>query len=64
MITWAQAGAPTAGENVLVLNRALLANGLCADLGDSPADMAEFRRRAQELALLLRSAGVAVLIDL
>ena len=64
VITWAQAGAPAVGENVLVLNRALLAGGLCADLGDSTADTAEFRRRAQEVALLLRSTGVAVLIDL
>ena len=64
VITWAQAGAPAVGENVLVLNRALLSGGLCADLGGTPADTAEFRRRAQEVALLLRSAGVAVLIDL
>ncbi len=39
VITWAQAGAPAVGDNVLVLNRALLARGLCADLGDSPADL-------------------------
>jgi len=64
VITWAQAGAPAVGDNVLVLNRALLARGLCADLGDSPADEAEFNRRAQEVALLLRSAGVPVLVEL
>ena len=64
VITWAQAGAPAVGDNVLVLNRALLARGLCADLGDSPADAAEFNRRAQEVAALLRSAGVPVLIEL
>jgi bifunctional enzyme CysN/CysC len=64
VITWAQAGAPAVGDNVLVLNRALLARGVCADLGDSPADEAEFNRRAQEVALLLRSAGVPVLIEL
>jgi bifunctional enzyme CysN/CysC len=62
VITWAQAGAPQVGENVLVLNRELLARGLCADLGDSAADMAEFNRRAQEVAALLRSVGVPVLI--
>jgi bifunctional enzyme CysN/CysC len=64
VITWAQAGAPAVGDNVLVLNRALLARGVCADLGDSPADEAEFSRRAQEVALLLRSAGVPVLLEL
>jgi sulfate adenylyltransferase subunit 1 len=64
VITWAQAGAPAVGDNVLVLDRALLARGLCSDLGDSPADLAEFNRRAQEVAVLLRSVGVPVLIEL
>jgi bifunctional enzyme CysN/CysC len=64
VITWAQAGAPQVGDNVLVLNRELLARGVCADLGDSPADLAEFNRRAQEVAVLLRSVGVPVLIEL
>jgi sulfate adenylyltransferase subunit 1 len=64
VITWAQAGAPAVGDNVFVIDRALLARGLCADLGDSPADQAEFNRRAQELAVLLRSAGVPVLVEI
>lgn len=64
IITWAQAGATTVGDNVLVLDRALLSRGVCADLGDSPDDQAEFHRRAQEVALILRSAGVPVVIDL
>ena len=64
VITWAQAGAPQVGDNVLVLNRALLASGVCADLGDFPADLAEFNRRAQEVAILLRSVGVPVLIEI
>jgi bifunctional enzyme CysN/CysC len=64
VITWAQAGAPAVGDDVLVLNRELLARGVCADLGDSPADMAEFNRRAQEVAVLLRSVGVPVLIEI
>jgi sulfate adenylyltransferase subunit 1 len=64
VITWAQAGAPAVGDNVLVLNRALLARGVCADLGDSPADTAEFNRRAQEVAVLLRSVGVPVLVEI
>jgi bifunctional enzyme CysN/CysC len=64
VITWAQAGAPQVGDNVLVLNRDLLARGLCADLGESPADQAEFNRRAQEVAALLRSVGVPVLVEI
>ena len=63
VITWAQAGAPMVGDHVFVINRALLAGGVCADLGDSPQDQAEFNRRAQEVATLLRSAGVPVLIE-
>jgi sulfate adenylyltransferase subunit 1 len=64
VITWAQSGASTVGDNVFVLNRELLARGLCADLGDSPADLAEFHRRAQEAAILLRSVGIPVLIEI
>jgi bifunctional enzyme CysN/CysC len=64
VITWAQSGAPEVGSNVLVLNRELLAKGLCSDLGDSAADLAEFNRRAQEAAALLRLAGVPVLIEI
>jgi bifunctional enzyme CysN/CysC len=64
VITWAQAGAPAVGDNVFVLDRDLLARGLCSDLGDSPADLAEFHRRAQEAAILLRSVGIPVLIEI
>jgi bifunctional enzyme CysN/CysC len=64
VITWAQSGAPSVSCSVLVLDRALLARGLCSDLGDSPADQAEFHRRAQEAAILLRSAGVPVLVEI
>jgi bifunctional enzyme CysN/CysC len=64
VITWAQSGAPEVGDNVLVLNRELLARGLCSDLGNSAADLAEFNRRAQEVATLLRSIGVPVLIEI
>jgi bifunctional enzyme CysN/CysC len=65
VISWVQAGSAAADdvdESVLVLDRARLA-GLCSDLGNSPADSTEFERRAQEVAILLRSAGVPVLID-
>jgi bifunctional enzyme CysN/CysC len=64
VITWAQAGAASVGDNVFVLDRELLARGLCSDLGDSPADLAEFHRRAQEAAILLRSVGIPVLIEI
>ncbi len=50
-------------DNVFVLTRAMLARGLCADVPDTPAGEAEFRRRTNEVALLLRSAGVAVEIE-
>jgi bifunctional enzyme CysN/CysC len=48
-------------DNVFILTRALLARGLCSDLPNTPE--AEFRRRANEVALVLRSAGVAVEIE-
>jgi bifunctional enzyme CysN/CysC len=64
VVTWAQAGASRVGDNVFVLDRELLARGLCADLGDSPGDLAEFHRRAQETAILLRSVGIPVLIEI
>ncbi|MHA1517978.1 MAG: GTP-binding protein [Alphaproteobacteria bacterium] len=62
VITWLQTGASAVGDNILVLDRARL-SGLCSDLGDSTEDQAEFERRAQEVAFLLRSAGVPVLIE-
>jgi bifunctional enzyme CysN/CysC len=46
------------------LTRLTLSTGICADLTDSPADKAEFNRRAKAAAALLRSAGVAVLLEL
>jgi bifunctional enzyme CysN/CysC len=64
VISWAQAGASAVGGNVFVLDRQVLARGLCSDLGDSPADAAEFHRRAQEAAILLRSVGIPVLIEI
>lgn len=64
VITWAQAGAASGADNVFVLTREVLARGLCADLGDSPQDRAEFHRRAQEAAILLRSVGIPVLLEI
>ena len=43
-----------------VLSRERLASGLCADLGQSAADRAEFERRTLEVMKLLSEAGVAV----
>ena len=62
VITSAQAGAASSTDTVLSLDRARLA-GLCADLGESPDDRAEYERRAQEVAILLRAAGVPVVIE-
>jgi bifunctional enzyme CysN/CysC len=42
------------------LTRELLAKGVCAGLGPSSADQAEFRRRAGAVGDLLRAAGVRV----
>jgi bifunctional enzyme CysN/CysC len=42
------------------LTRDLLRRGLCADLGDSPADHREMQRRAEEVSLILAAAGVKV----
>ena len=64
VITWAQAGAPQLGDNVLVLNRALLASGVCADLGDFRPTSPSSTAARQEVAVLLRSVGVPVLIEL
>jgi bifunctional enzyme CysN/CysC len=50
-------------DNVFILTRAMLGRGLCSDLPDTPEGEAEFRRRANEVSLLLRSAGVAVEIE-
>jgi bifunctional enzyme CysN/CysC len=47
-----------------VIDRARLDRGLCADLGDDAASQAEYRRRATEAAILLRSAGVEVVIKI
>jgi bifunctional enzyme CysN/CysC len=45
------------------LTHALLKQGLGADLGNDAASEEELRRRANEVAILLRGAGVAVELD-
>lgn len=63
VVTSASPDAVKAEDHVFVLTRAMLARGLCADLPDTPEGEAEFRRRMNEVALLLRTAGVAVEIE-
>jgi bifunctional enzyme CysN/CysC len=46
----------------LVLSRAVLAAGLCADLGDTPADLVEFDRRALEVSRLFATVGISVVL--
>jgi bifunctional enzyme CysN/CysC len=41
----------------------MLERGLNADIKDQPQAESEFRRRANEVALILRAAGVAVEIE-
>ncbi len=55
--------AETPDDGTFVLTRAALERGLCADLGTDPEAEREFRRRADEAALLIRAAGVAVRIE-
>ena len=45
------------------LTRSLLKHGVGADLGNDAASEQELRRRADEIAILLRGAGVAVELD-
>jgi sulfate adenylyltransferase subunit 1 len=45
------------------LTRSLLKQGVGADLGNDAASEQELRRRADEIAILLRGAGVAVEMD-
>ena len=62
-INVAQAEAAAADENTFLLTRAMLERGLNSDLADKPQAEAEFRRRANEGALILRSAGIDVEIE-
>jgi bifunctional enzyme CysN/CysC len=63
VVTVAKAEAAAADENTFVLTRAMLERGLNADLRDRPQSEAEFRRRANEVALILRAAGINVEIE-
>lgn len=63
IVTAVSAQADEASEGTFVLTRAMLERGLCSDLRDNPQAEAELRRRANEVALILRAAGVAVEIE-
>ncbi|MGQ0674353.1 MAG: sulfate adenylyltransferase subunit 1 [Hyphomicrobium sp.] len=63
VIASASASAGAAKDNVFVLTRAMLERGVCADLRDQASAEPEFRRRANEVALILRAAGVSVKIE-
>jgi sulfate adenylyltransferase subunit 1 len=61
-----EAASNTASEtasDVFVLTRAMLQRGLCTDLQGSGGGEAEFSRRANEVALILRAAGIKVEIE-
>jgi bifunctional enzyme CysN/CysC len=55
--------APSATGRTFRLTRSLLRQGIGADLGDDPAAEEELRRRANEVAILMRGAGVAVELE-
>jgi bifunctional enzyme CysN/CysC len=57
----AKAETPTEGH--FVLKRDMLANGINRDLSMSSRDREEFMRRANEVAIILRAAGVPVAIE-
>jgi bifunctional enzyme CysN/CysC len=61
--TSVDAKAETPSEGHFVLKRDMLANGLNRDLSMSSKDREEFMRRANEVAIILRSAGVSVAIE-
>ena len=63
IVTAVSAEAQAASADTFVLTRAMLERGLCADIKDRVDQETEFRRRANEVALILRAAGVAVEIE-
>jgi bifunctional enzyme CysN/CysC len=57
------ASAPKPSGDAFRLTRSLLKQGVGADLGNDAASEQELRRRANEVAILLRGAGVAAELD-
>lgn len=60
VITGAKSEGSGAKKAAFVLTREMLDRGLCADLAINGDDQAEFSRRANEVAILMRAAGVPV----
>ncbi len=50
-------------DAAFTLTSEMLRRGLCTDLQASDDGEAEFRRRANEVAIILRAAGVSVALD-
>jgi sulfate adenylyltransferase subunit 1 len=63
VVTSVSAQAVETDADIFVLTRAMLERGLNSDLNDRPDGESEFRRRANEVALILREAGIAVEIE-
>lgn len=64
IVVAAHAQLPEVSQRAFRLTRAVLASGICANLGAGEADAGEFKRRAEEVALVLKAAGVDVLLDI
>ena len=63
VVTEASKRATEHSGDIFVLTRAILDRGLCADLLQSGGSEAEYSRRANEVALILRAAGVKVEVE-
>lgn len=63
VVTDASNQATEQASDTFVLTRAMLDRGLCADLVAAGGGEAEYSRRANEVALILRAAGVKVEIE-
>ncbi len=63
IVTDVRAGHSEEPEGGFRLTRALLRQGVAADLGNDPASEEELQRRANEVAILFRRAGVAVELE-
>jgi bifunctional enzyme CysN/CysC len=64
VIRGANTGAPARTGTTFTVTGEMLRRGLCADLNATSEAEAEFRRRANELGIILRAAGVAAELDL
>ena len=63
VVSETQAAPPKLSGDSFRLTRSLLKQGIGADLGNDAASEEELRRRADEVAILMRGAGVAVELD-